>query len=57
LTTDFLALVGGHEFKPSNEEHDGLLVEQPRTGSGLRGADVQIGGSACDVRAVRLGKM
>jgi cyanophycinase len=27
LTTGFLALVGGDEFKPGNEEHDRLLVE------------------------------
>ena len=27
MTTGFLALVGGDEFKPRNEEHDRLLVE------------------------------
>ena len=27
MTTGFLALVGGDEFKPGNEEHDRLLVE------------------------------
>jgi cyanophycinase len=27
LTTGFMALVGGDEFKPGNEEHDRLLVE------------------------------
>jgi len=27
VTTGFLALVGGDEFKPGNEEHDRLLVE------------------------------
>jgi cyanophycinase len=32
LTTGFLALVGGDEFKPSNEEHDRLLVEHRGAG-------------------------
>src|SRR5437868_10658094 len=27
LATGFLALVGGDQFKPGNEEHDRLLVE------------------------------
>jgi cyanophycinase len=33
LTTGFLALVGGDEFKPGNEEHDRLLVEHRGRGS------------------------
>jgi len=32
LTTGFLALVGGDEFKPGNEEHDRLLVEHRGAG-------------------------
>jgi cyanophycinase len=32
VTTGFLALVGGDEFKPGNEEHDCLLVEHRRLG-------------------------
>jgi hypothetical protein len=30
--TGFLALVGGDEFKPGNEEHDRLLVEHRGAG-------------------------
>jgi cyanophycinase len=33
LTTGFLALVGGDEFKPGNEEHDRLLVEHRGQGA------------------------
>jgi cyanophycinase len=33
LTTGFLALVGGDEFKPGNEEHDRLLVEHRGPGA------------------------
>jgi cyanophycinase len=32
LQTGFLALVGGNEFKPGNEEHDRLLVEHRAQG-------------------------
>jgi cyanophycinase len=33
LTTGWLALVGGDEFKPGNEEHDRLLVEHRGQGA------------------------
>jgi peptidase E len=33
LTTGFLVLVGGDEFKPGNEEHDRLLVEHRGPGA------------------------